>query len=152
MDEHYLSQQHQEAILKIVRQMRSQSLDSQMDTNTSRTTAATASDSAAAQLQELYETLDVLTSGIEALNEDAQRLKNELLQSQTKFQTFMEDFSKVKIAVEESHSIFQRMKHNQDTLNQDFASLQANTNDMQPISHDGTLIWKITNVREKMSK
>jgi chromosome segregation ATPase len=152
MEEHYLSQKHQETILKFVRQMRSQLLDSQMDTDPSRTTTATASDPAMAQLQELYETLNILTGGIEALNDDGQRLSNESLQSQIKLQTLTEDFSKVQLSVEESHNFLQGVKHNQDILNQDLVSLKEKINDMQYVSYDGAFVWKITNFQEKMSK
>ncbi|CAF4970397.1 unnamed protein product, partial [Rotaria sp. Silwood1] len=78
--EHYLTIQHQEAILKVVRQMRSQLLDTQMDTDAFRTTTAATGDAASAQVQELYETLNVLSGGIETLNDDGQRLSNVSLQ------------------------------------------------------------------------
>jgi predicted nucleic acid-binding Zn-ribbon protein len=152
MEEHYLSQQHQDTILQIVRQMRTQSADAQMDLDSSRTTTATTSDPATAQLQELYETLNILTGGIEALNDDGQRLSNESLQSQIKLQTLAEDFSQAKLSVEESHSFLEGVKHNQDILNQDLASLKEKINDMQYVSYDGTFVWKITNFKEKMSK
>jgi hypothetical protein len=54
--------------------------------------------------------------------------------------------------VEESHSFLQGVKHNQDILNQDLASLKEKINDMQYVSYDGTFVWKITNFKEKMSK
>jgi chromosome segregation ATPase len=132
--------------------MRLKELDSQMDTDLSRTTTAATSDPATAQAQELYETLNILTGGMEALNDDGQRLNNESLQSQIKLQTLAEDFSQVKISVEESHSFLQGVKHNQDILNQDLASLKEKINDMQYVSYDGTFVWKITNFKEKMSK
>ncbi|CAM4837155.1 unnamed protein product, partial [Rotaria magnacalcarata] len=37
-----------------------------------------------------------------------------------------------------------------DILKQDFTSLQEKVNDLQCVSYDGTFIWKITNVKEKM--
>ncbi len=150
MEEHYLSQQHQDAILKIVHQMRSQLIDTQMDIDPSRATTATVSDSATAQVLELYETLNILTGGIEALNDDGQRLSNESLQSQIKLQTLTEDFSKVQLSVEESHNFLQGVKHNQDILNQDLVSLKEKINDMQYVSYDGTFVLKITNFQEKM--
>ncbi len=156
MEEHYLTQQHQDTVIKTVRQMRSQLLDSPMDIDPSRitttTTTTTASDPATAQVLELYETLNILTGGIEALNDDGQRLSNESLQSQIKLQALAEDTSKVQISVEESQGFLQGLKDNQDILNQDLTSLKEKINDMQYVSYDGTLVWKITNFQEKMSK
>ncbi|CAF1159666.1 unnamed protein product [Rotaria sordida] len=42
------------------------------------------------------------------------------------------------------------IKPNQEILHQDVASLKQKVEDMQYISYDGTLIWKITAVKEKM--
>ncbi|CAF3753904.1 unnamed protein product [Rotaria sp. Silwood1] len=52
-EEHFLTKAHQDAILKVVRQMRSQLLDRQMNTDVARATSTTTSDPASAQLQEL---------------------------------------------------------------------------------------------------
>jgi len=155
MEEHYLTQQHQDTVIKVVRQMKSQLLDSQMDIDPSRTTTTTittVSDPATAQVMELYETLNILTGGVEALNDDGQRLSNESLQSQIRLQALIEETSKVQISVEESHGFLQGVKHNQDILSQDLTSLKEKINDMQYVSYDGTLVWKITNFQEKMSK
>ncbi|CAF4066517.1 unnamed protein product, partial [Rotaria sordida] len=102
-EEHFLTKQHQDAILKVVRQMRSQLLDTQMDTDVDRTTSTTTSYPVSAQLQELHETLNILAGGIETLNNDGQHLTNESLQCQIKLQKLAEDFSQVKLSVEESH-------------------------------------------------
>jgi chromosome segregation ATPase len=152
MEEHYLTQQHQDAILKVVHQMQSQLLDSQMDTDLPRTTTTTASNPASAQLQEIHEALDILSGGIETLNDDAQRLSNDSLQSQIKLQALAEEFSQTKVSVEESHIFLQGVKHNQDILDQDLSSLKEKINDMQSVSYDGSFVWKITNFQEKMSK
>jgi chromosome segregation ATPase len=154
MTEHYLTQQHQDTVIKVVRQMKSQLLDSQMEIDPSRTTTTTittVSDPATAQVMELYETLNILTGGIEALNDDGQRLSNESFQSQIRLQALIEETSKVQISVEESHGFLQGVKHNQDILSQDLTSLKEKINDMQYVSYDGTLVWKITNFQEKMS-
>jgi hypothetical protein len=43
------------------------------------------------------------------------------------------------------------IKPNQEILQQDVASLKQKVDDMQYVSYDGTLIWKISGFREKMS-
>ncbi|CAF3948563.1 unnamed protein product, partial [Rotaria sordida] len=150
-EEHFLTKQHQDAILKVVRQMRSQLLDAQMDTDVDRTTSATTSYPVSAQLQGLYETLNILAGGIETLNNDGQRLTNESLQCQIKLQKLAEEFSQVKLSAEESHGFLEGVKQNQDILNQDVESLKEIINDMQYVSYDGTFVWKTTNFQEKMT-
>jgi hypothetical protein len=120
MADHYLTQQHQDAIIKAVRQMKSQLLDSQMDIDPSRaTTTTTASDPATAQALEVYEPLNIWTARVKALKNDGQRLSNESLQSQIRLQALAEETSKVQLSVEESHGFLQGVKHNQDILSQD---------------------------------
>jgi uncharacterized coiled-coil DUF342 family protein len=143
MEEHCRTQKHQETIMKVVLKM---------ENDLSRTTTATTNDPTIAQLQEIHNTLNILSGGIETLNDDAQRLSNESLQSQIKIQALTEDFLHVKESVEESDIFLEAVKHNQDILNQDLSSLKEKIDDMQYVSYDGSLVWKITNFQEKMSK
>ena len=153
MVEHYLTKQHQETMLKVLQQMTSQLLGAQLDTDLPRTTtAAGVTDLATDQFQELYDMLNMLSGGIETLNDDGQRLNNESLHCQIKMRTLAQDLSQVKLAVEEEKSFLEGLKPNQDVLKQDLSSLKENIDDVQYVSYDGSFIWKITNVREKMGK
>ncbi|CAF1078868.1 unnamed protein product [Rotaria sordida] len=150
MQDHYLTQQHQHALLNAVHQMLSQLNDRQTDIEHSRTTTAGPCNSATAQSEELYEMLSILVGGIETLANDEQRLATEALKMQTAIPTLTEELSKVKLSVEESNAFLEGVKHNQAILNQDLLSLQEKINDLQYISYDGTLVWKIGNFHEKM--
>ena len=156
MDEHYLTQQHQDVLIKVVHQKKSELLDLQMDIDPTHrlttTTASAISDPATAGVLELYETLQILTGGIEALTDDSQRLSNTSLQNQINVQALTERLSHVKTSVEESHGFLQGVKQNQEILEQELTSLKGNIHDMEYVSYDGTFIWKITNVQEKISK
>jgi hypothetical protein len=151
MAEHYLTKQHQDTLLKVLQQKKSQLFSTQMDTDLPRTTAEV-TDPATVQLQELYDMLNVLLGGIETLNDDGQRLNNESLYSQIKLRTLAQDFSQVQLSVEETKSFLEGLKLNQDILKQDLTSWKEKVEDMQHVSYDGSFIWKITNVREKMGK
>ncbi|CAF3915268.1 unnamed protein product [Rotaria sp. Silwood1] len=61
--------------------MRLQLLDTQVETDVPRTTVGPAGDHGSVEMQELYETLNILAGGIETLNNDGQRFSNESLQS-----------------------------------------------------------------------
>ena len=115
-----------------------------MDTHTSGiiTTAVTLPATA-----KIHETLNILIGGIEALNDHIHRFTNELLQSQIRVQMLIEDFSQTKLSVEESHSLLQTVRQNQDR-----ASFKEQVDNIQLVSYDGICVWKITKFREKMSK
>jgi len=153
MKEHYLTLQHQESAMKVVRQIRSQLVDVEMDTDLPQgTTTVAATMPARTQLQRIYERLNILSGGIEALNDDGQRLNSESLQIQIQQQALAGDSSQVKISTEESRNFLEGVKQNQDILNQDVSSLKEKIDDLQNVSYDGTFVWKITNFKEKMSK
>ncbi|CAF4339361.1 unnamed protein product, partial [Rotaria sordida] len=139
----YLNEQHQHALLKVGRHVLSQLNDRQKDIDLPRTTTT-------AQLEELYEMLNILVSGIETLTNDEQRLINKLLQIQMTLPTLIEELSKVKLSIEESNVFLKEVKHNQDILNQDLSLVEEKINDFRYVSYDGTLVWKITNFQEKM--
>ncbi|CAF5024301.1 unnamed protein product, partial [Rotaria sp. Silwood1] len=141
IQDHYLTEQHQHAVLKVVRQMLSKLNNRGADIDLPRTTT---------QVEELYEMLSILVGGIETLTNDEQRLTNEALQMQMTLPTLTEELSKIKLSVEESSPFLEGVQHNQDLLSQDLSSLQEKNNDLQCVSYDGTLIWRITNLHEKI--
>ncbi|CAF1140851.1 unnamed protein product [Rotaria sp. Silwood1] len=148
LTDHYLTEQHQYAIIKVVRPILSKLQDRQMGVDHSPTT--TAEVPATAQSEELYEMLNILAGSIETLNNDGQCLSNESLQMQIKIPTLIEEVSKIKLSVEESNTFLEGVKYNGDILNQELTSLQEKLNDLQHVSYDGTFVWKITNFKEKM--
>jgi predicted nucleic acid-binding Zn-ribbon protein len=129
-----------------------QSTSTEMNTNTSRTTTTIDNNFAMNQLQELHDTIALLGSGAETLNEDAQQLNTNLLEHQVKLQRLTENIGNVKLGVEEASVLLDGVGRNLDILNQDLISLKEKIDDMQYVSYDGAFTWKITNVREKMSK
>ncbi len=125
----------------------------QMDTDTPQTTTTTMDNNFAVnQLEELYETISMLSRGTQTLNEDAERLNSDLLEHETKLQSLTENVSQVKVAVEEENALLEGITRNLEILNQDLVSLTEKIDDMQYISYDGTFTWKIPNLQEKMSK
>ncbi len=123
-----------------------------MDTDTPQTTTTVDNSFAVNQLEELYETIRILGSGTQTLNEDTQRLNSELVEHETKLKNLTENVPQVKVAVEESNALIDETTRNMDVINKELVSLQEKIHDMQYISYDGTFTWKITKVQEKMSK
>ncbi|CAF1351902.1 unnamed protein product [Rotaria sp. Silwood1] len=94
--------------------------------------------------------MDILRDGLHALNDDTQRLTSESFHYQNSLQSFSEDIPKLKIAIEETHASIDAHITNQQLMEESLTSLQQHLDDQKNISNDGTLIWKITNVRQKI--
>ncbi|CAF3407607.1 unnamed protein product [Rotaria sp. Silwood1] len=153
---HYQSKQHQDSLLNVINQMKlqlrnAQMTSNQMDTDSPRTTTMIDDNFAINQLEELHESINILTNGSEALNEDAQRLNTEALDYQDKLQHLTETVSNLKVAVEEEHGFDEAIVRNLEVLNQDLVSLQEKIDNMQHVSYDGTFVWKITKLQEKFA-
>ncbi|CAF4200261.1 unnamed protein product, partial [Adineta steineri] len=126
---HYHSEQHQHAIRNAMNLIKSRLHNTQMDIDRSQTTTT------------------VTNPVIGHLH---QHVNNESLRVQIQLQTLTENIPQLKQSIEESHSFLQGLKQNQDILSQDALSLKEKICDLQNASYDGTFIWKITNVKEKM--
>ncbi|CAF4210106.1 unnamed protein product, partial [Rotaria sordida] len=79
----------------------------QMDIDLPRTTTAEAYIPTTVKFEEVYEMLNILASGIEALVNDDQRQCNESLQMQITLITLKEESSKLKLSVEESKAFLE---------------------------------------------
>ncbi|CAF0993579.1 unnamed protein product [Adineta steineri] len=144
MSEHYVTQRHQYAILNAIHQIESQLKDTQMDTDPSRTTATAATNPAIDHSQELHEFVNILSNRLETLNDNNQHFNNESLRVQTLTENICQE------SIEESNTFLDEVRQNRGIFSQDASSLKEKINDLQNVSYDGTFVWKITNVKEKM--
>ncbi|CAF3612277.1 unnamed protein product [Rotaria sp. Silwood1] len=138
--------------MKMVHQMLSQWNDRPMNNDFSQVTTVRICNTDRTQLQDLYEMLNSLSSGIDTLSNDQERLSNESLQIQVTISVLTEELFKAKLSIEETNALLEGVKLNQDILNQNLASIHEKVNELQYLSYDGTFVWKITNFKEKMNK
>ncbi len=96
--------------------------------------------------------MNILSDGIAVLNDDVQRLSTESIRYQHALQPLTQDFSKLKISIQEQNSFLDAMKVTQEVLQQDIESMRQKVNDIKTCSCDGTFIWRITNVQEKIGQ
>ena len=164
MEQHYLTVDHQNTLSNLIRRVTTtepaefsdrvfgMEIDSAsiVTASTSAITTPTA-DQVNNNMQEVYEMINVLAGGIQALNDDTQRLSTELIRMQGALDSVTQEMSSLKLSVQEQGTFLDGIKPNQDILHQDVASLKQKIDDLQNVSYDGTLIWKITSFREKMS-
>ena len=116
------------------------------------TTAAAGNESLSSQMQEVYETINILASGIQALSDDTQRISSESIRVQSSIDSLAKEFASLQVSVQEQGAFLDGIKPNQEILQQEMASLKQRVDDAQYVSDDGTLTWKITSFHEKMSK
>ena len=103
-------------------------------------------------MQEIYETINVIANAIQTLNDDVQRLSGDSIRSQNSIESLTQDFAALQLGIQEQTAFLEGIKPNQEILHQDVASLKQKVDDLQYVSYDGTLIWRITSFHEKMSE
>jgi hypothetical protein len=111
--DHFLSEQHQNTLMRFIRQKIPHPITGTDDQQiiSSHTTMST-NETSDLDLQQLSEAVDILIGGVEALNDDIQRLNSESLQYGNTVQSFSEDLSKVRTAIDETHSLMDAHKCN----------------------------------------
>jgi methyl-accepting chemotaxis protein len=120
-------------------------------TNLASTTLVT-SDYSAQEGEYNDDILNVLSGGIETLNNDIQQLSDESLQQSQLVETVNQNFAILKTSVEETNIGLNALGTNMAIIQQECLSLKQKVQERQSVSYDGTLIWKISNVQEKLSK
>ncbi|CAF4695149.1 unnamed protein product, partial [Rotaria socialis] len=115
----------------------------------SSTMMTTTSENISSQMQEIYETINILDGGIQTLNDDIQRLSSESVKLQSSIESLTQDIGSLKLNVQEQSCFLDGVKPNQEILQQDVASLKQKIDDLQYVSYDGTLTWKIVSFNEK---
>ena len=153
---------HQKAIMTAVHRLgiktsseqhdRPSGMDVDMGQSTTSSMTTTSNENLSAQRLKIYETINILANGVQTLNDDTQRLSNDSIRLQTSIEALTQDFNALKLSIQEQSAFIEGIKPNQEILQQDVASLKQRVEDMQYVSYDGTLIWKITGVHEKMGK
>ena len=130
--------------------MRSQLTHTPMDTDDRQTTTTSDNTFALDQLRQLEETTEILTNCVRTTREDTQELNEERSRQDRRLEELIENVSKMKVGVEEEHELLDTMHQNLEILRQDLTRLEEQAEEMQVTSYDGTLVWKITGVAEKL--
>jgi hypothetical protein len=104
------------------------------------------------QQEYIKEMIDIFDGGVKALNDDVQRLNDESSQQSQLMKTAEQTSTMLKTSCEESNVGLNALYTNMSILQQNCSSLKQKVEEIQSISYDGTLTWKITDVHQKISK
>jgi chromosome segregation ATPase len=121
-------------------------------TTTTATTAPGATEKFSDDLKNLYDTIDLLSSGTHTLKDELKSLDSESVPQSQSLEMADKLLETTKTSIEESNSLLAAINTNMLILQQNLSLLKQTYEDQQVSSYDGTLVWKITQFQDKMSK
>ena len=130
--------------------MRSQLTHTPMDIDNRQTTTTSNNTFALDQLRQFEETIQILTNCVRTTQDDTQELNDGRSEQERRLEELIENVSKVKAGVDEERGLLDTVHQSLEILRQDLMRLEEQAEEMQVTSYDGTLVWKITGVAEKL--
>jgi hypothetical protein len=104
------------------------------------------------ELETTSETIDIVSEGVKILGSDLQRLRIESDHAGNVLQPIVQELPKIKKSIDEQNTLVDGMKTNQENCTKAVLSMEQQLEDMKSSTYDGTYIWKITNVQEKIGE
>ena len=102
------------------------------------------------EVQQILQGLEHLSEGIDRFGHDIQRLDNENLFHQNALISSRRDVLPLTKAIEEKQFAVERAKATDEMLERDLLSIRQTVEEIALHPFDGTFIWKITQIREKL--
>lgn len=94
--------------------------------------------------------MDLLVNSLHVLSDETQRLSSESIRQQNTSRALSDNYAKTQSTVQETQRLMEAQQLNQQALECGIASLQQQINEQKNVSYDGTLLWKITDVSQKI--
>ena len=103
------------------------------------------------EYEQISETIDVISNGVQALSFDVKHLEDTSTEQTKEFTSQDQQIQTIQKACEESNVNLQAIDINQRLIQQNFLSLKDQIHQHAYVSYDGTFVWKITNVQQRIS-
>ena len=97
-------------------------------------------------------TTEILAKAVEVVKEDRERIRAGFSQQSDLVQAVAQQTATLQTSVEETRSHLSGLQVSMRMLQEQVQSLKDRRNDMRSVSYDGTMIWKLTDVHEKIGK
>ena len=104
------------------------------------------------QFQAINETINVLSDGVKVLASGIERVGSECVHSQNALQTITQELPDIKNLIDEQNVLVHNMKTDQETNESDVLLIKQQLENRKSANYDGTFIWKISDVKEKIGK
>jgi chromosome segregation ATPase len=101
-------------------------------------------------LSEIQDKIAIVSNNLNKLKNDQKRLRDRLSRSQSSLQVLAQNLSSCEISFEEHSSLINGLKINESLYRQEVWSLKKKIEEQRLTSFDGTLIWKIPCLDEKI--
>jgi regulator of replication initiation timing len=146
LQQHYLSEQHQKSVVRCVQQI--------IESNNGDSSKADIDiEEGKTSLFEAYERLSITTKDIETNHDELLRLDDEIFRCRNQIVTLPEQLNNTQIEISLQKAHIDAISLNQNVLKQDTTNLRQqieNEDEIIKQEPDGTMVWRITNVQEKM--
>jgi hypothetical protein len=143
MANHYLTKEHQLAIIKLICHLSNNSPNVQYGNQF--VTDAT-------QLQGANKVISIFTGGIQALNDEVKQFGANSVRMQNSVDILTCNYALMECNTYQQNVNLSEWERRGQALQRDIALLQQEIEDRSLLSSDGTLVWKIPNVGKKLSK
>ncbi|CAF1074128.1 unnamed protein product [Didymodactylos carnosus] len=102
------------------------------------------------ELQKCYDLLTILTQGIQTLENDTTRLSTESIRVNSLMQSIFNELNQLKsIKIHTIDTCLASKASSQESLQQELSIIKQKVKEIEFMSYDSTLIWKVTNVTDK---
>ncbi|CAF1638743.1 unnamed protein product [Adineta ricciae] len=159
--EHYLSEIHQRTLALIVSQsittISDQShyedtLDKDLQSLDTTIPAVTTASSSADQQMCVTGTIINIADSVRVLNKDLEKLNDQFLQQSQSIETTGQYLQVLNALHGESNELVKTHNTTMGILQQESFELKQQLTEYQSTSYDGTCLWKLTNIRQKMTE
>ncbi|CAF3414207.1 unnamed protein product [Rotaria socialis] len=144
LQEHYLTAQHQECVTKCTMlcleklHVEPKAISTLLNNDE--------------KYSQVMESVNLLAEGLSVLNDDNTQIHSNQIQIQNSILEQQNQIDQLKNSIEESVKFSQATQINSRVLETDIESIKQRVSDLSsPATNDGTFIWKITDVAEKMN-
>ncbi|CAF1592752.1 unnamed protein product, partial [Didymodactylos carnosus] len=103
------------------------------------------------QTNQLHETLTILADEIQTLIKDSTRLTSESIQVKSFVEEYRHEQLKVQNSEEDHGALLNGIRINQEMIQQNLNDLTQSIENLEYTSYDGTFIWKVNNVGERIA-
>ncbi|CAF1020946.1 unnamed protein product [Didymodactylos carnosus] len=103
------------------------------------------------EMEKCTETLSILDQGVKTLMSDNVRIASKFQRNEYSIQSPPSDHQQLKLSIDEKESFLAKIAPDRQIIQENLTKTKEDILTIEYTSYDGTLIWRITNVSDKMA-
>jgi len=104
------------------------------------------------QFKAVIDTTDILSNGVKVMVSDLQRIQREYVNYTNMMQRTTQELENVKKSIHEQNVFYDNIKADQETYEKELSLKKQQLKETISAKHDGTFIWKIDSLKQKIGK